>query len=139
MAIEKFNVEKHAFAVHKKKPRDKEKDYITIDFEKGKVVGTGGKIAGYVITAIGLATPVALVLLESPIYFSFYYWPEHNIRSKITLSPNLSDEKKNNRNLYVATGALFASTDKQVTKLVKKYGESVYKILVDVEMQLSRH
>lgn len=137
--IEKFNTQKHSFTVYRKKPRDKQKDYMTIDFEKAKVVGTGGKAAGYVITTIGLATPVVLAVLEAPIIFSFYYWPYHNIHSSVILSPNLSGEKKNNKKVVAMTGALFASTNGQVQKLVRKYAEAFHKTLVDVETQLSRH
>jgi hypothetical protein len=138
--IDKFNSQNHAFKVYERKPRDKGKDYISIDIEKGKVVGTGGKIAGYALTTIGLiATPVALAALESPLIFAFYYWPQHNVTSKVTLSPALSGEKKNNKNLMVATGALFASTNNQVEKLVRKYAEGFHKTLIDVEAQLSQH
>jgi hypothetical protein len=118
------------------KPRDKEKDYITIDFEKVKVVGTGGKIAGYTITALGIAAPVALAVAEAPFIISFHYWPNHTIISKVTLSPNLSDERKNDKNLVAMTGALFASSQKQVEKMLRKYAESLHKTLLDVETQL---
>jgi hypothetical protein len=104
------------------------------------VVGTGGKIAGYSATAIGLiATPVTLVALESPFILAFYYWPNHQITSKITLSSNLSGERKNNKNLMVMTGALFAATGKQTDKLVKKYVDGFHKTLLDIDSQLSQH
>jgi hypothetical protein len=138
--IEKFNTQGHAFAVHHKNPRDKDKDYITVDFEKGKVIGTGGKIAGYAVTAIGLiAAPVALIAAESPVIIGFYFWPMHNLRSKVTLSPNLSGERKNNKSVWISTGALFASTDGQVKKLVQKYATAFQKTLLDVETQLVQH
>ena len=138
--ISQYNAEKHAFTIYKRERRDKSKDYITLDLVKGKVVGTGGKIAGYSATAIGLiATPVTLVALESPLIVAFYYWPNHQITSKITLSSNLSGEKKNNKNLMVMTGALFSSTGKQNDKLVKKYVDGFHKTLLDIEAQLSRH
>jgi hypothetical protein len=138
--ISRFNAEKHAFTVYERERRDKGKDYITLDLQKGKIVGTGGKIAGYSVTAIGvIATPVTLVALESPLIFGFYYWPNHQITSKITLSSNLSDDRKNDKNLLVMTGALFASTGKQTDKLVKKYVDGFHKTLLDIETQLNRH
>lgn len=137
--LDKFNAQKHAFSVFHKKPRDKAKDYITIDFVKAKVVGTGGKIAGYVITAAGIAAPILLATMESGFIVSFYYWPMHNIASKVTLSPNLSDERKNDKNLVAMTGALFASTKGQVEKLVWKYAVELHKTLLDIEAQLSRN
>lgn len=138
--MENFNKEDHSFAVHRRQPREKEKDYISLDFEKGKVVGTGGKIAGYIVTAVGLiAVPITLVTVESPVIFGFYYWPVHNVRSSITLSPNLSGEKKNNKFLVISTGALFASTDGQVKKLVQKYADGFRKTLLDIETQLAQH
>ena len=139
LELDKFNAQKHAFTVHRKKPRDKEKDYITIDFEKAKVVGTGGKIAGYVITAAGIATPILLATMESSFIFTFYYWPMHNINSKVTLSPNLSDERKNSKNVVAMTGALFASTNGQVEKLLRKYAAELQKTLLDIETQLGKH
>lgn len=135
-----FNEQKHAFTVHRKMPRDKEKDYISIDIERGKVVGTGGKVAGYVVSAAGLiAAPVTLAAVQSPLIFGFYYFPQHNLASKVTLSPSLSGEKRNFRNVTVMTGALFTSTDKQVTKLVRKYTDMLHLTLVEVETQISRH
>lgn len=136
--MEKFNSQKHSFTVHKKLPRTKEKDYLTIDFEKAKVVGSGGKVAGYVITTLGIAAPIALAVAKSPLILGFYYWPMHNIHSKVTLSPNLSDERKNNKYVAVMTGALFASDEKQVPKMLRKYAESFHKLLTDIETQLSR-
>lgn len=138
--ISRFNAEKHAFTVYERERRDKGKDYITLDLQKGKVIGTGGKIAGYSVTAIGvIAAPITLVALESPVIFGFYYWPNHQITSKITLSPNLSDDRKNDKNLLVMTGALFASTSKQTDKLIKKYVDGFHQTLLDVETQLNRH
>ena len=138
--IQRFNAGNHRFTVYQRKRNDKGKDYITVDVEKGKVVGTGGKIAGYSATAIGLiAAPATLIALESPVILAFYYWPNHHITSRITLSSNLSDDRKNNKNLMVMTGALFASDQKQTEKLVRKYVEGLRKTLLDIEMQLSRH
>lgn len=139
MEMDKFNSQKHSFTVHRKKPREREKDYITIDFRKAKVVGTGGKIAGYVITGVGIAAPILLATTETGFIVGFYYWPMHNITSTVTLSPNLSDEKKNNKNLVAMTGALFASNNTQVEKMVRKYGEAFYKTLLDIETQLGAH
>lgn len=139
VALGKFNAQTHSFSVHRKMPRDKDKDYLAVDFEKGKVVSTGGKVAGYVVTAVGLATPFALVAAESPVIFAFYYWPYHNVRSKVTLSPALSDDRRNSKNLIKQTGALFASTNGQVQKLVQKYADGFYQTLLDVETQLAQH
>ena len=136
--MDRFNSQKHSFTVHRKKPRDKEKDYISVDFTKAKVVGTGGKIAGYVITGLGLATPIYLAATQQSYILAFYYWPNHSIMSKVTLSPNLSDERKNNKNLMVSTGALFASTNNQVEKMVRKYADGFHKTLLDIETQLGR-
>lgn len=137
--LSKFNAQKHSFSVHRKTLRDKDKDYLTVDFEKGKVVGTGGKIAGYVVTTIGLATPFVLAATDAPVILGFYYWPYHNVRSRVTLSPALSDERRNGKNLIRQTGALFASTRGQVQKLVQKYADGFYQTLVDVESQLAQH
>ncbi len=136
--IDKFNSEKHAFTVHRKNPRDKDKDYINIDFQKAKIVGTGGKIAGYAITTIGLATPFALLAAESPLLLAFYYIPEHNITTRVTISPNLAEDRKDHKNLFASTGALFSSNKKQVPKLMQKYTHNFHKILLDIEAQLGR-
>jgi hypothetical protein len=136
----RFNEQKHAFTVHRKMPRDKEKDYISIDIEKGKVVGTGGKVAGYVVSTAGLiGAPATLIALQSPLIFGFYYFPQHNLTSKVTLSPSLSGEKRNFKTVTAMTGALFASTDKQVTKLVRKYSNMLHETLLNVETQISQH
>lgn len=138
--LARFNEQKHAFTVHRKMPRDKEKDYISIDIEKGKVVGSGGKVAGYAVSTVGLiGAPVTLLALQSPLIFAFYYFPQHNLTSKVTLSPSLSGEKRNFKNVTVMTGALFASTDKQVTKLVRKYTDMLHQTLLNVETQISQH
>ena len=137
--IEKFNSEAHAFSVHRKSPRDKDKDYITIDFEKARIVGTGGKIAGYAITTLGLAAPFVLIAVESPIILAFYYFPEHNLTTRVTISPNLSEDRKDHKNLLVNTGALFSSNKKQIPKLMQKYTNGFHKILLDVEKQLAAH
>src|SRR5437868_5153 len=55
--MSQFNSEGHSFSVHKKLPKDK--DYLALDFEKGKVVSKGEKIAGYAISGLGLiVTPI---------------------------------------------------------------------------------
>ena len=135
--MERFNTQQHSFAVHPKKPRDKEKDYISIDFQQAKIVGTGGKIAGYTITTLGLAAPVPLIAAEAPLILWFYYWPQHTIHSKVTLSPGLSGEKKNTKNVVSNAGALFASDEKQVEKLLEKYGQTFQTVLLDIETQLN--
>ncbi|MDQ3277722.1 MAG: hypothetical protein M3Q06_05320 [Bacteroidota bacterium] len=138
--LQRFNAEQHGFTVYQRKRNDKNKDYITIDVEKGKVVGSGGKIAGYSVTALGLiAAPATLIAIESPMILAFYYWPNHHITSRVTLSSNLSTDRKNNKNLVVMTGALFASNKKQTNKLLRKYADGVRKTLLDIETQLGRN
>ena len=137
IAMEKFNAEKHAYSVHKKLPKDK--DYVTVDFTKGKIASKGQKAAGYIITAIGLAAPVVLISVESPLVVSFYYWPYNIVYSNVALSPSLSYDKTRDKKLNEATGALFAKTKPQVSKLVGKYSNGFYEVLIKIENQLKQH
>ena len=136
-AMEKFNAEHHAFTVHKKLPKDK--DYITVDFIKGKVASKGQKAAGYIVTGLGIAAPIALIAVSSPIVVSFYYWPLNVLYSDVALSPSLSYEKTRDKKLNAGTGALFAKTKPQVNKLVNKYSDGFYEVLVKIENQLKQH
>ena len=136
-AMEKFNAEQHAFTVHKKLAKDK--DYITVDFTKGKIASQGQKAAGYIVTGLGIAAPVVLIAVSSPIIVSFYYWPLNVVYSDVSLSPSLSYEKTRNKKLNEGTGALFAKTKPQVNKLADKYSNAFYDVLVKVEDQLKQH
>jgi hypothetical protein len=135
--IREFNAEKHAFTVRKKLPRDKDKDYITIDFGRGKIVSNGEQIAGYALTTIGLiALPVTLIATETPFIAAFYYFPQNKLDSRVALSPVLQADKYRDRRLVTETGTLFSNRKKQVDKLVKKFSTQLKKTLVDIEKQV---
>lgn len=135
-AMDKWNTEKHSFTVYRRQIKDKAKDYVTIDFRRIRVVGTGGKIAGYVLTPIGLALPVFMIIKQAPLIVFFFYLPEHSIESEVTLSATLSDDRRNRRGLVASAGALFAPTKSKVNKMLGKYGKAVGQLLHDIEMQL---
>ncbi|HEX8333041.1 MAG TPA: hypothetical protein VF622_10480 [Segetibacter sp.] len=133
--ISDFNAEKHVFTVHKKAPRDK--DYITIDFGKGKIVSKGEQIAGYAVSTIGLiAVPAALIASESPILLAFYYLPQNKLESRISLSPVLTAEKYRDKKLLMQKGTLFSNRKKQAEKLVTKFSAQLKKVLVNIENQV---
>lgn len=134
--IREFNSEKHLFTVHKKLPKDK--DYITIDFNKGKIASKGQQIAGYVVSAVGLiGAPVALIAAESPIIVAFYYFPENRLDSKISVSSFLAADKSRDKRLSIGTGALFANRTKQVNKLTTKFEGGLKDVLLKIEQQVS--
>jgi hypothetical protein len=135
--ITDFNAEKHVFTVHKKAPRDKDKDYITIDFTRGKIVSKGEQIAGYAASTIGLiALPAALIISEAPFIAAFYYLPQNKLEQKISLSPVLMAEKYRDKKLFLQKGTLFSNRNKQAEKLVKKFAIQLKSTLVNIENQV---
>jgi hypothetical protein len=138
VVMKQFNNEKHSFDVHKKTPIDK--DYLTINFQKAKVVKNGEKIAGYIVSAIGLVViPYVLIASESPFILVFYYYPQHRLVPAFTLSPSLSSGKNNKISMLLSTGALFVSTDKQVNKLLNKFLGALNKTLSALDKQLQQN
>jgi hypothetical protein len=118
-------------------PRDKDKDYITIDFTRGKIVSNGEQIAGYAVSAIGLiALPTALIVTEAPIFAAFYYLPQNKLEPKISLSPVLMAEKYRDKKLYLQKGTLFANRNKQAEKLVKQFAVKLKSTLINIENQV---
>lgn len=134
-AMNSFNAEKHLFMVHKKERKDK--DYISIDFTKGKIVSGGEKAAGYILTTVGVAAIPILIVVESPVIFGFYYLPQNMLQSTIALSPSLVADKYRDGKAVVASGALFSSQKKQVPKVVVKYATSFKKMLSGLENKIS--
>jgi hypothetical protein len=134
VAITNFNSEKHLFKIHKKMRKDK--DYVTVEFTKGKIMGPGQKAAGYIITTLGIAAIPALVVAESPIIVGFYFIPQNSLESKISLSPSLAADKYRDKKTASYTGALFSSQKIQVPKVGAKYAASFKQILIDLEKKI---
>jgi hypothetical protein len=133
-SIINFNAEKNLFKVHKKGRKDK--DYITVEFTKGKIVGPGQKAAGYIITTLGIAAIPALVIAESPIVAGFYFIPQNSLESKISLSPSLAADKYRDKKTASYTGALFSNQKTQVPKVGTKYAASLKQVLVALEKKI---
>jgi hypothetical protein len=132
-----FNAERHSFTVHKKLAKDK--DYLSIDFNKGKIVSKGERIVGYVVSAMGLiATPIYLASADLGFIAAFAYWPSNNIQDQIQLSGTLA-KGRGRKNTRVETGALFARSSKQVDKLLTKFSTQLRNELVKIETQLEKH
>lgn len=136
--IKKFNEEGHSFDVHKKETKDK--DYLTINFVKGKIAGKGEKIAGYIVSTLGLiVTPVALIAADAGFIAAFYFLPSHKIDALLELSPSLSTDNGNRKRLLLETGALFSKNSIKVEKLVTKFSTGFYNTLVKMDEQISKH
>ncbi len=136
--IKNFNSQGHSFVLHVKKPKDK--DYISVGISRGKIVRSGGKAAGYIISGIGLvAVPVALIALETGVFGGFYSLPNHRIDSRFALSSTLSGDRYHDKQLITETGALFSGTEKKVNKLVVKFISRFHTSLVKIETQLGEH
>src|SRR5207253_2148 len=115
----------------------REKDYLSVDILKTKVVGTGEKIAGYTLTTLGLiVVPAVLIAGESGYVIAFYYYPSHKLISKTELSGNLAAERSRAKKAELSTGALFSKNSKQIDKLLKKFEKSLYNSLIRIEQQL---
>ncbi len=136
--INTFNSEKHSFSVHKKKPKDK--DYLSLSFDKGKIVGGGEKAAGYIISTLGLiVAPAVLIGADAGFIVVFYFWPTHKIQGVMDLSPSMAADKGSIKRLYLETGALFSKNSKQVEKLLEKFSKAFYSSLIKIETQISSH
>jgi len=134
--IQRFNAEEHAFDVHKKEQTDK--DYLTIDFAKGKIVGPGEKAAGYIVSALGLiVVPAVLIGADAGFIVAFYFLPTHKIDGVMSLSSNLAADKGSKRRLLVEAGALFSKTSKKVDRLIVKFSDNLYASLVKMDEQIS--
>lgn len=133
-SINNFNAEKHLFKVHKKGRKDK--DFITVEFTKGKIVSPGQKAAGYIVTTLGIAAIPALVIAESPIVVGFYFIPQNSLESRISLSPSLAADKYRDKKMASYTGALFSNQKTQVPKVGTKYAVTFKQILLDLEKKI---
>lgn len=135
LEIESFNAEFHAFKVRRKEKKDK--DYVSIEFNHAKIIGSGGKIVGYTVTTIGiLAIPATIIATEGALAIGFYYWPTHSISSRADLSPNLAADKRGFGKIGSETGALFSANRKQVPKLYQQLKFSFKAALIRIEQQL---
>ncbi len=136
--IAAFNAEPHTFSVHIKEK--KEKDYITIDFMRGKLVSKGEKIAGYIVTGLGMAAiPVTLVATEGQGFLFFYWLPANKLNSSFSLSPSLSSSSTRSKRIYRETNTFFANTQNQGDKLVGKFGRAFHQILEKIHSELQTH
>lgn len=137
LAIDTWNQQKHGFTVHQKEPKGKDKDYISIDINRVHKVRTGGKIAGYSISAIGLiGVPALLIATETPYIIAFFYWPGHSVEAKAELNGSLGADKRPRGPLGAGTGALFSKDSKQLNKMLTQFKERILKMLSIIEGQL---
>ncbi len=134
--MNRFNSEKHSFSVHRQLPF--EQNFIVFRFENGRFVSKGGRIAGYVISGLGLlAAPVAvLIATEGAFFAAFYYFPMDKLGIVATLSPALSDKKTIPKPLMVETGAMFSNKTKRMNKMGRKLEQTIYKMLLKLDKQL---
>jgi hypothetical protein len=107
-------------------------------FKDGKIATRGDRIAGYIITGLGvLVTPTVLIAVNPGFIFAFYYWPENKYLMKCSYSDNLAAPSSHGKNFNGETGALFAKKDKQVKKLFAKFSSKLDDILVNLEKELA--
>jgi hypothetical protein len=132
--MDDFNAQSHSFKVHKKERKDK--DFVSFEIERAKIVRPGGKVAGYTLSAVGLALPVVMVLAQSPWIFAFVYLPHHEISSRAELSPSLAAEKRWFGLIGNGKLALFTKDRKQVPKMLTNYGNRFAEALKKIEAQL---
>lgn len=137
-AMDDFNARNGQLKLHLKGKKDK--DYISFNFSRIKKVSSGGKIAGYTISAIGLiGAPVALIASEAGFVVFFWYWPAHQIFSEADLSPNMAAEKHSRGFVNSSVGALFAGNKRQIPKMLNRYYNDLMKAFIKIETQLIQH
>lgn len=133
--MEEFNMEKHAFTVHKKQKEDQ--DFLNLCFENGKIVSKRERTWAYVFLAVGqVALPATLMAVNSNFITGFAYIPYNKIKAYVYLSPGMSDNKTRNPTIRIRTNPLFANRQRKLDKTVKKFSKRFYKTLLTVERQI---
>jgi hypothetical protein len=136
LAMDNFNKSSRSFSVHPKQKKDK--DYITIDVMRTRKVRTGGKIAGYTISTVGiLVAPVAMIVAEVGAILAFAYLPSHRIEARGELSPNLAADKRSFGPVGSEAFALFTKDSKQINRMLTHVEKNVRLALEAVERQLA--
>lgn len=133
--IKKFNSENHSFSIHKKRPDDR--DYIIINFVKGRILGKGAKAVNYIVNGLGMiALPIYMIIEEVGFVAIVGYWSNHKLYTTVNLSPSLSSQTNNTKLLFHQTGALFSKDSRQIKRLMQKLEKSLYQTFSKIERQL---
>lgn len=125
----------NSFRLHPKQRKDK--DYVSLDLRRGKMVGTGGKVLGYSLTTLGLTlVPYALVAAETGYIAAFAYMPEHAVQFNGSLSPTLAATRKSEGPIAGSAGALFQSNSRAKEKIYLRLHSSLHKAFQNMHKQL---
>lgn len=139
LVINLVNQEDHGFYVHKK--RDNEEAQLTLDFEKIKFVSTGGQIAGYLVSGVGLiASPIIISTLTNQAFtLVFWYFPHDCISYSATLSADLDEDNRSRTiNRFVDSGVLFTSKSKRTDKISRRLKSSLYRVLLGLNGEVPK-
>ena len=137
--ITEWNSNKNnSFRLHPKQRKDK--DYVSLDLRRGKMVGTGGKVLGYSLTTLGLTlVPYALVAAETGYIAAFAYMPEHAVQFSGSLSPTLAADRKSEGLITGSAGALFQSNRRAKEKIYLRMHTSLHKAFDNMHKQLEKN
>ncbi|MEI6184765.1 MAG: hypothetical protein WCP65_04495, partial [Bacteroidota bacterium] len=128
-----FNQSDHHFKLHRK--ADSDSAYITINFNRCRYVTDGGLALGYIVSGIGIiATPIyTLANSGGHLLVGFWYFPCDVIDYKVELSPFISPDKNREQNMFVKSGACFATRDERIQKVVGRFAISLQEILQQLD------
>ena len=134
--ITNFNGDTHSFRIHKKKAG--EKAGFIIELHRGKFVGDGEMVAGYVISTIGIiVAPIyTLSATNGQGILFFYYFPGDIIRYKAYLSPIITNNKLNRYTTIkhsIISDAMFRGKSVRMNILCRCFYNEMYSILNNLD------